>query len=604
MEVLLSQRLEYYTIAPLKNYSNYPQKEDDKFSITTPSRSFRSIRTSLTIPLIVDFRQPTKPEKGRITKYFYGDEQYKNVQLGTTTRPKLYVTTNERHLKQHFGNPFSKVAITLIERSIVRRGDKIVLKLYERTKTREVNCKYYRKRTNIVGISFDIKTGHFTISELSTSKIRKKKKFRKNHFPLLLEIINRSGGLFQTTTGGVSSSIYPEFCEVFDTNEFITKCYEYLGMTMKNPLFYDFMDYFIEKRKLKMPDDFRGLFLYYYPTERYFKKNDRKFIASLLDRVGIKSKTTIKLLHNRPNIDLNGLVELCYLLGDDYPKYIGNVNPDVFDDVKYKTTHMDYLKCGHIYEWDGRECATYHISKSEKDNILSIINNTLVLEDSKDVSSGSTFLKDIIYEFRDHFRQLEVIQKEFPNYKLFARTYQNFREEHTTYSKIYNLMRKEYFKKYIYDQYTIDSIQEPIVINDDEIYYPHLLTREDEYIEEGQFMNHCVASYARSEGSMIVSLRTKDGSARVTNEYIIRNGNRQQSQGLKNTTPTENFIKPLKKLSDRIIDLHKENKLKWVSTEQVKVKLQLNDNVIENGVTEHRYVPEVFEIEEFEMEIE
>ena len=87
---------------------------------------------------------------------------------------------------------------------------------------------------------------------------------------------------------------------------------------------------FIDKKRIKAPNHYDDLLSYYYPTEVLFKKNDRKLVASVLDMFEIKSKVTIKLVHEVPKIDIRNLAEFCYLLGDNFHKYIGGIDKDSF----------------------------------------------------------------------------------------------------------------------------------------------------------------------------------------------------------------------------------------------------------------------------------
>ena len=44
----------------------------------------------------------------------------------------------------------------------------------------------------------------------------------------------------------------------------------------------------------------------------------------------IKSKITIKLLHQYPDMSILTLLEVCYALGENYLKYINEISPYFF----------------------------------------------------------------------------------------------------------------------------------------------------------------------------------------------------------------------------------------------------------------------------------
>lgn len=592
MEVLFSQRMEYYSIQPFRNYSPITRNENIK------ERTENSLRNLLSFSPVSAKREiilRPKPKKGRKGLYYYGksdDDVFKFKLYGAK---KPIITTKEEHLKRHFGNPFSSVLINLTERSIVKRGDKIVIKLYERVKTRNVNHKYFRTRINITSISINTKTGNFTISKISTAPNKKQRKFRQNHFVYLLETIKMTRGLFDQNNHFGTDYIkenpdLAEFNKVFNDEEFIEKCRECLNINEGNEttrihFFYEFLYYFVNKRNIKSPDNFMALLLYFYPTERYLKKNDRKQVAATLDRLGMKSKATIKLLHQRPHVDLLGLSKVCSLFGDDFPKYVSNIKSEVFKDINYSLENVNYQNTGIVYDIIGdNEVIDYEITKQEKDNILQIINTSHTDPHPILVAGHRTHLTQVCNDIIDHFRQLSKIQKEYPNFRLFARTHKSFEVEHRHYSKIYNLLKREYLKMFVYNQNTIDFLEEPIEISEDEKYYPYILKREDEYIEEGNFMHHCVGGYIRTDTSMIVSLRNEKGDVRVTNEYHFKNGNCIQSRAVNNGRPPDNFIIPLKKLQGRIDELHMKNMLKWESIDQVKTKEVMSNKLL--GYTE------------------
>ena len=102
---------------------------------------------------------------------------------------------------------------------------------------------------------------------------------------------------------------------------------------------------------------------------------------------------------------------------------------------------------------------------------------------------------------------------------------------------------------------------------------PLVLTREEEYIEEGKFMHHCVASYAETDTSIIVSLRTEDEQDRVTCEFQLSNGNLIQAKHFSNATPPKQFERVIEEVTDLIRIHARFGTLNWLKKDRVPIKI-------------------------------
>ncbi len=189
---------------------------------------------------------------------------------------------------------------------------------------------------------------------------------------------------------------------------------------------------------------------------------------------------------------------------------------------------------------------------------------------------------------RDHFRMLNRIREYDPNIRMKANSRIKFHNEHNELSKIISAIKKGWVVQYFYPEETIRQIQQPIKVfksidigaglkgtdMDDYISItPFVLTREEEYIEEGKFMHHCVASYAETDTSMIVSLRTEDEQDRVTCEFKISNGTLVQSRHFSNATPPKQFEHVIDVVSD-LVRLHARfGTLNWLKKDRVPIKI-------------------------------
>jgi hypothetical protein len=159
-----------------------------------------------------------------------------------------------------------------------------------------------------------------------------------------------------------------------------------------------------------------------------------------------------------------------------------------------------------------------------------------------------------------------------------------FIEEHTELSKLVTAIKKGWVIEYQFNKKMLDEIEKPIKSycicenvpheKDFVLLYPKVLKREEEYIEEGNFMHHCVATYADQERSIIISLRNEDGSDRITCEYKIQDGKLVQSRHFCNGSVPEHFKDALEVLSDKVLIHARWGTLNWL--EKKKVPVQIN----------------------------
>ena len=604
-EIILYQRFSYAKITPYKNYSKIPREikppsgvykqvsYDDLYGGTTTD--YYDGEDGIGLAPMLD------QVKNKNTRYFYWKDDYKNIPIiRFASKHKIdgtigvFYTTKDRHIKKYYNEPFSDILVVILERSIIRRGDKVTIKTNKYTKHRGFNCKYFRSNNYTTSVTFDMVKGDFLLVDGGKhGKTKSVPRFRKNSFNGLLNFIKSPDGPFRFLRNhmGKNNGLYKQLYYVFDDKQFTIALYSVFNKMITYPtdgalfrdLFYDeVMRWFINTKKIKTPNEYRDLILRYYPTEKYLKKNDRKLIASILDVFQIKSKITIKLLHERPNIDLRSLIRLCYLFGNQYQKYIGSISVDMFgvmgsgmiNEIPSSSLKMMESTCSDYknHGWD--------INDTEKENLLKV----LISEPER----GNTVNENYIGLVVDHFRMLNRIREYDPNIRMKANNRTKFHTEHMELAKIMTQIKKGWVIQYFYPEETIRQIQQPIKVfksidigaglkgtdMDDYISItPFVLTREEEYIEEGRFMHHCVASYAETDTSMIISLRTDDEQDRVTCEFKISNGTLVQSRHFSNATPPKQFEHVIDAVSD-LVRLHARfGTLNWLKKDRVPIKI-------------------------------
>jgi|694.fasta_scaffold34623_7 hypothetical protein len=628
-KVVLAQRFQFYAIEPYKDYTSLEKKRENEVrkELDLGLSNIDFFETLLTnikdgTESRVKFKGGHKIRlfnkkelKKKNTKYFYSNElegEQINLDNWNPSFPTFY-TTKERHLLKHYGRPLSSVSVEIQERNITVDEDTISVRFYVYKKSRVVNCKFFKKTRTALGFKINFKTGN-VISYEGTEK----PKIRQNNFKHLSQVLNQFFGRTAISIiyirGNDSDKDHPinkEANNVFNDDEFMKCLFHSIlskiphnaniisntELNIRKKMLLISMETFISVNKIKVPNDYKRLLMEAYPTKHFLKKNDNKLVAAILDRIGIKSKSTIRLLHKFPKIDISKLILMARYFGyDDLHKYIHNINEKYWGIPKEKGIFSDdssiyfAMENKHIYD----------IKDSEKSCLLKLINEFIEKIDTEDdgyKSSNSSLMGNSIVRsqfgaFNDHLDMLIKIRRFLPNIEMRANNLSDFHNEHLELAKLDRQIKKGYSIKYVFEDKLIKHIEKPIIVKnlDDEImgtFYPVLLKIDGEYTEEGGHMHHCVASYADKEKSIIVSLREDNvlGNERVTCEYDVRDKGCVQEKYFCNAKPPERFETALVILQDRILAY--KGSIKSISKERIPLVI----NGVQLAVKEENLLP-------------
>ena len=569
MEILFSQRHNFAAITPMKDYCRLDEK---KFTTNTfdfedeEERPFEKITKIINQNVI---SLPAKLRKGkRRIYYYYGNESVNEIIPLYSPAPnnRTFYTHKDRHIKAHYGNPYSNIEVHTYERSITRNGDRITIKKYHQAKVRKINSIYFKKTTYIYSVTLDLKTGNFTTIITSKTGRNTGRQFRTNTFQSLEVVLNQI----------MSSEYVTDKQSVFNFNEndeYIKEVTRLLNLNGKETLYTSFVIKFVELKKIKVPNDYLNLLTTHYPTEKFLKKNDRKLVASVLDAIGIKSKITIKMLHDNIDIDLGSLYWICGLLGDDYPKYINNINSSLF--IKPKSGMTPYVG---IHYARMRE-KIKPLDGKDRETLCFILND--FVENANEYEKKDNNYVSLI---DDHVSMMEKIRPYDSNIRINARTWKDFNLEHREFTKIISMIKKGWVTEYVFNNKMINDVEKPITIQlnigDEttpeivtETFYPYILKREDDYSEEGTFMHHCVATYSDKDKSIIISVRTKDGNDRVTCEFTTQTGQMVQARHFCNRTPPEDMMLAIDELKVKTLKYARLGLLNCVEKKKSQVKI-------------------------------
>jgi hypothetical protein len=577
---ILNQRFSYAGITLVKDYCKIETKieefEPEITEIFDRIPSIDPIFNTNTTFKYVNLRP--KKEKGRKTKYYYGDEDCGiNLELALKNKSEFgrhdgrFDTTKDRHIKKHYGNPFAGVSTTVIERTIKIVGDKVYVKSYRHNKNRDVNCIYFRKSTHVDSITFDLVKGDITVGDITLSSKIKNRRYRKNTFSQIERILS-----VNTFTNLINSNspIYNEFKSNINDDEFFKVMFEQIGEPLpddyvyqtnlenKDMLLRKILSFFVKRKKIKVPNDYFGLLTSYYPGEKFLKKNDRKLIQSILDSFGIKSKSTIKLMHENINLDIESFKYFCKFFGDNQFKYISALTPKSM--AFFNRITSGFISTTPINMRIYKNLDSEVVDNETKENIIKIVNSI----DQKINNIGGLF--------DDHFSMIKRINEYDPSVKMRAKTYADFQTEHNEFSKLISIINKGWSTEYVFDNRMVRNVESVIRNEFDGIEYrfnPVILKRDEEYSEEGSFMHHCVASYSDKKESIIISLRINQGLDRVTCEFNKKTGECLQERHFCNKVPPDYFIDSLKVLKERVKKSASNRLLDHIDFKKVKVKI-------------------------------
>lgn len=576
MEDVITQKFNYATITLFKDYCKIGDKNKitnvngdlDFFNDeeeTTPTKKFTILFGELRkskVGRMVDFHKRIGKRK---TRYFYGDSEV-GERVNMNYAVYNFETRNDRHIKKHYGYPFSEITVNAIERSIRRHGDKVTIKIYRQHKHRQFNSIYFKKSMSVTSVTFNLVTGNFTT--LNMSKVGKKttKTFRTNNFNYLEQSF-RDGGIIEMRKPlDKDSVLLDEYNETFSNKNFVSKLDNVFNLNQQNITFNGvwfvqlMLERFVELKKIKICNDYSYWIKIFYPTEKFLKKNDRKLIASILDMFGIKSKITIKIMHENSKIDIQSLARLCYYFGDNYSKYIGSIDPIHFINSRYNNSNnLGVSKFNFEKEFKKNN---FLITNIEKENIVKIINSLKIenkgyvrLTSEKETIINERFISDL----NDHFRMIEKLREYLPDLHLKSKHINEFNDEHLEVSKMMKLIKKGWEVEYQFADKMVSDIELPIDLkinlDDDKFgditFYPYILKREEDYDEEGRFMHHCVASYSDKEKSIVISIRTENKQDRVTCEFDCQTGTLIQARHFCNNQPPADIEMAVDKLKEK-----------------------------------------------------
>lgn len=294
---------------------------------------------------------------------------------------------------------------------------------------------------------------------------------------------------------------------------FINKSYK--EKPCVNELYDLLVDFHLNKKNIKGHNNVYYDIMDLYPTKKFLKINDNKFLPSILDSLGIKSKFLIKELNSSElPINIIALNYLCKLFGENYLDYLKKIN---------WVTHCLDTRLPKMKP----ECLK---NDTEKNSFVKLINNW----NSSSINVESIFTG--INKLLKLRKSLEL--KGIP----ITLTPKNENQFNGLIEKLINLKhyyQRGYKLRYKFSQDFMDDIQQNIEI-DGVILKVKVLTTQEDFINEGMFMKNCMSKQFYL-GFIHVYLRGTIKNRHINLQY--RKGQLIQSYG-KSNSKVANIFQP------------------------------------------------------------
>lgn len=291
------------------------------------------------------------------------------------------------------------------------------------------------------------------------------------------------------------------------------------------------VNFHLDKKKIKGHDNVYFDIQNDYPKKKWLLKNDNKFLPSVLDYYGIKSKYFISELNgSEKQINIPSLNYLCKLFGKNYIDYIKKIDWGVHCFEKPPNKKIHTLK-----------------NESEKSCLVKLINKW----DNEGVRTET-----IIYSLNKLLTLRETLENKNIPVKFNCITPIQFDNLTETLLGIKLHLSRGYKVRYDFDSDFIDDVEKEIIINDS-VFKPKVLTTEEEYRVEGFLMKNCMGKQF-VHGSIYIYISLRHKRKRINIQY--RKGEIVQSYGKANTATPELFNDAINILNKR---LQKYPNVRW-----------------------------------------
>lgn len=411
----------------------------------------------------------------------------------------LKSSTDKDDFILNYGNMMTNVFVSRVTFVVELFEDKISMKLYKYHKQRDAGKPYFRKASCLDFVTYKFERNDLFFGKITSGKRKKTgtRMVRRNYFggtpgPIsnIALILNDNLSMFKAQSG-----------LNVDCNEIIKEAID--CFTCKIPGFNQLDNVgtknideqlyknYLKLKNIKYPNNFTAFMNKVpAPNKRLLKKFNNKLVDCFMHTHKMGGDKIKKVLHNVDVIN-----EFCYkecinLFGE---KFIKN---QPYNDLEVILSYKNG------YNFRGLKP---NFTDKEKKLAFSTLIDFMIFD-----GSLSTYLDHI--EFYEKLNKVEKV-------KWTAYDLQSFREEHIDWTDKWSYYTKGTYYRH-YNEDFISKVTQPLGNN----YYPLILVKSKEYIDESALQSNCVKTYVDKPQSLIISIRENDinSDERATIEYSIR----------------------------------------------------------------------------------
>lgn len=487
-----------------KKFNNYTAREYESFSVV--------------------------PERSQSEDDIFGHPMaYKLVPYnGEFTLKRVY--NGKEYFDENKKNTLFSLAHRRLTVAVVKSEEKVVLKLFLYQCDRRVSEKFYRIKTSMKYISYNLKNNRVYVGGIED--YHKKRKFRKsvksssfavNFMSQYIHIINNWLTHIYDAPNALDYNLGMEVVNnflkalPFEVDDKLTCPSSKLHKMV------------LSKKGVKLSDNwyvFSGT--YPQPKAKDFKKFGDKYLDVIMGINKLQGDKIKRVLHKVNKFNPESFAMASMFFGKDF----------------LLSQDDDFLK--QIFESETRYINFRYQdvnSKKERNNIFEIYK--LVVKEEIDQNT-----------FQDHLRFYTDL-KRFEPIKWKSRTYEEFREEHLDWTELNQFYTIGSFARKYSDKF-VNEIKKPIVADGVE-FYPVILLDSKDYNDESFIQSNCVKGYIKRPECFIVSIRknSDDSKERATIEYRINDGDiyslkRVQTLGRFNRSLDESWNEAVNRLDETI----------------------------------------------------
>ena len=443
-------------------------------------------------------------------------------------------------LDRHYQSKKDKKRDTSTDVEIIMYSDDTCISI-----TQEVNSEYLRfgqkKRLSVFyNVTINLKNGNIVVHrnltnhtfEFNEDKSNRRggtnnfsqiETFTEDGFKRGEKRLRYWGIKYERATDRMYEKMYKILSPYLITDYYKNK--DYLNKYVVSPLFDLFVDFHLSKKKIKGHDNVYHTIQYEYPSPKYLKANDYKFLPALLDGYGIKTKYIIGELNKLTSgeYSVRALSYICHLFGDnhiDYIKKIVNWQRILYDGIPNKKYH--YLK-----------------NETEKNNMIKLINHW---------EENGLMDNSLIFSINDLLSTRQYLEDKGYKLKFTAKDDDTFEQLQTEWMSLRIHNKKGYRIRYSFPTNFLQDVETDITTQDGEFKVTVLKT-EDEFTLEGHIMKNCMGNQFKT-GSLYVYLIMKHKNKRINLQY--RKGYLNQHYGKANSTVDKVFLGAISELSKKM----------------------------------------------------